>query len=106
MIHQNMHMLNAAVKAMQARGFHAQYPEHPKAYSEAAPSQGEAAFNAALHQPFKALLQTGETGWDGGETSPYTLETGGAIHFLQQTPWCKGPLLPQKHGGKRKADRL
>ncbi|HEY0272538.1 MAG TPA: aldehyde dehydrogenase family protein, partial [Chitinophaga sp.] len=78
--HQNI--IDAAVKANQARGFHAQYPEHPKAYGEAAPVQGEADFNAALHQPFKALLQTGETGWGGGETSPYTQEPLGITYPL------------------------
>lgn len=78
--HQNI--LDAAVKANQARGFYAQYPEHPKAYGEAAPAQGEAEFNDALHQPFKGLLQTGEGSWGGDEVSPYTQEKLGITYPL------------------------
>jgi phenylacetic acid degradation protein paaN len=76
--HQNT--IESAVKANQERIFFAQYPEHPKAYGEEGPAKGAASYQQMLHQPFKQLLQTGETGWIGEETSPYTLEKLGITY--------------------------
>lgn len=76
--HQNT--IDNAVKANQERIFFAQYPEHPKAYGEDAPAKGAASYQQMLHQPFKQLLQTGETGWAGEETSPYTREKLGITY--------------------------
>ncbi|ASZ10759.1 phenylacetic acid degradation protein PaaN [Chitinophaga pendula] len=76
--HQNT--IDNAVKANHERTFYAQYPEHPKAYGEEAPANGVASFQQMLQQPFKQLLQTGETGWSGEEVSPYTLEKLGITY--------------------------
>lgn len=76
--HQNT--IDNAVKANQERVFFAQYPEHPKAYGEEAPVKGTERYQQMLHQPFKQLLQTGETGWAGEETSPYTREKLGITY--------------------------
>lgn len=76
--HQNT--IDNAVKANHERTFFAQYPEHPKAYGEEAPANGTASFQQLLQQPFKQLLQTGETGWSGEEVSPYTLEKLGITY--------------------------
>lgn len=75
-------IIEKAVAANRNRTFYAQYPEHPKAYGEEAPAKATAAFKTLLHQPFKALLQEGESGWAGEEISPYTLEPSGITYPL------------------------
>ncbi len=42
----------------------------PKLYGETAPDEGKRAFEAHLGKPFE-LGQPGQTGWHGGESSPY-----------------------------------
>jgi len=76
--HQNT--IENAVKANHERAFYSQYPEHPKAYGENAAEQGETRYKALLQQPFKQLLQTGETSWAGEEVSPYTQEALGITY--------------------------
>ena len=76
--HQNT--IEKAVKANHERAFYSQYPEHPKAYGENAPDEGNTRFKAQLHNPFKQLLQTGEAGWAGEEVSPYTQEALGITY--------------------------
>ncbi|ACU58634.1 phenylacetic acid degradation protein PaaN [Chitinophaga pinensis] len=76
--HQNT--IENAVKANHERAFYSQYPEHPKAYGENAAEQGENRYKALLQQPFKQLLQTGETSWAGEEVSPYTQEALGITY--------------------------
>ncbi|RAJ10576.1 phenylacetic acid degradation protein paaN [Chitinophaga skermanii] len=68
--HQNT--LDNAVKANHERTFFAQYPEHPKAYGEEAPTRGEENFKAMLNRPFTALKQHVVESWVGEEVSPYT----------------------------------
>jgi len=67
--------LDQAVQAIQDRAFWSVYPEHPKAYGDEAPAEGEAAFTALLGEPF----ETGQS-HDGytavEETSPYGIELG------------------------------
>lgn len=65
-------IIDNAIKAIHARSFYAQYPEHPKAYGEEAPIKGLDAFNIQLNKPFKGLLQKNEAAWIGEESSPYT----------------------------------
>ncbi|WP_343700949.1 phenylacetic acid degradation protein PaaN [Chitinophaga sp.] len=81
--HQNI--IDNAVKANQNRTFYAQYPEHPKAYGEEAPPQGEASFKSLLQQPFSRLKQKIVTGWAGEEVSPYTGEPLGITYPLTDT---------------------
>jgi hypothetical protein len=76
--HQNI--IDNAVKANHERTFHAQYPEHPKAYGEEAPLQGEAAYKNQLNQPFSRLKQKVTDGWAGEEVSPYTREPLGITY--------------------------
>jgi hypothetical protein len=42
----------------------------PRAYGETAPEDGKLAFEGHLGKQF-ALGQPGQTGWQGGEESPY-----------------------------------
>jgi len=64
--------LTAAVAALQQRGYWAAYNEmpSPKVYGETAPDDGKRAFEAHLGQRFE-LGQPGQSGWQGGEQSPY-----------------------------------
>ncbi len=67
--------LDRAVQAIGARDYWSAYPEHPKAYGEEAPADGEAAFQELLGQPF-------DTGQDHDgctvveESSPYGIALG------------------------------
>ncbi|MDX2002669.1 MAG: phenylacetic acid degradation protein PaaN [Chitinophagales bacterium] len=70
----NKAIIENAVKAIQARTFYAQYPEHPKAYGEEAPAIGQQQFQSMLNTEYGGLLQEGEVSWAGEEVSPYTLE--------------------------------
>ncbi|MES2619327.1 MAG: phenylacetic acid degradation protein PaaN [Bacteroidota bacterium] len=65
-------IIDNAIKAIQARAFYAQYPEHPKAYGEEAPGKGLEIFNNQLGKPFNGLLQKNPVAWIGEEASPYT----------------------------------
>jgi phenylacetic acid degradation protein paaN len=65
--------LDRAVQAIQDRAFWSAYPEHPKAYGEDAPAEGEAAFKDLVGGEF----DTGQ-GHEGysivEETSPYGID--------------------------------
>lgn len=63
--------IERAIQAVHERTFYAGYPEHPKAYGVEAFGVGEAAFKATLNSEFQGLLQTGATGANGEEESPY-----------------------------------
>ncbi|MDW8419456.1 MAG: aldehyde dehydrogenase family protein, partial [Chitinophagales bacterium] len=65
-------IIDRAIRAIHARTFYAEYPEHPKAYGEEAPAKGLDAFNAQLGKPFNGLLQQNPVAWIGEEVSPYT----------------------------------
>ncbi len=67
--------LEGALHAIATRGYWSAYNEmpSPKAYGETAPDDGKQAFEAHLGQHF-ALGQPGQTGWHGGEQSPYGIE--------------------------------
>lgn len=67
-------IIDNAIKAIHARTFFAQYPEHPKAYGEEAAAQGLVAYNQQLGNKFDALQQQHPTGWIGEEVSPYTMK--------------------------------
>ena len=64
--------LEGALNAIHTRGYWAAYNEmpSPRAYGETAPDDGKRAFESHLGKQF-ALGQPGETGWTGGEQSPY-----------------------------------
>ncbi|MGV8898896.1 MAG: phenylacetic acid degradation protein PaaN [Burkholderiaceae bacterium] len=64
--------LESALKAIQTRGYWAAYNEmpSPKTYGETAPADGKSAFEAQLGQKFD-IAQPGQTGWQGGEQSPF-----------------------------------
>jgi len=66
------------VRAVHARAFYAQYPEHPKAYSEGSAEAGLERFNAMKGKPFAGLKQTGHP--VGEEVSPYTGESLGITY--------------------------
>ena len=65
-------ILNGALNAIATRGYWTPFPEmpSPKLYGETAPDDGKRAFEAHLGKQFE-LGQPGQTGWHGGETSPY-----------------------------------
>lgn len=64
--------LESALKAIQTRGYWAAYNEmpSPKTYGETAAEDGKRAFEAHLGQKFD-ITQPGQTGWQGGEQSPF-----------------------------------
>lgn len=67
--------LDGALAAIAARGYWSPYPELPKAYGEAAPAAGQAAFDGYLGNRFD-LGQPTTGRWVGEERSPYGLELG------------------------------
>ncbi|WP_300443903.1 phenylacetic acid degradation protein PaaN [Zoogloea sp.] len=69
--------LEAALGAIATRTYWSAYPEmpSPKVYGETAPDDGKRAFEAHLGQQFE-LGQPGQSGWQGGESSPYGIELG------------------------------
>ena len=64
--------LDGALNAIATRGYWSPYAEmpSPKLYGETAPEDGKRAFEAHLGKRFE-LEQPGQTGWHGGEVSPY-----------------------------------
>ena len=70
-------VLDGALQAIHHRGYWAAYAEapSPKAYGETAAEDGKRAFEALLGQRF-GLDQPGQTGWVGGEQSPYGIALG------------------------------
>ncbi len=62
--------LKKAREVIASRQFWSPYPESPRAYGEAAPSEGEAAFEARLGKRL-ALDQAADSWSAGGETSAY-----------------------------------
>jgi phenylacetic acid degradation protein paaN len=67
--------LDTALATIDSREYWSPYPEHPKAYVENAPAQGEAAFNARLGKAF-VLDQPSDRFLEVAETSPYGTELG------------------------------
>ena len=65
--------LEQALEAIKERSYWSSFPEHPKAYGEDAPADGEAAFEARLGQPF-SLDQPHDGYLAVEETSPYGIE--------------------------------
>lgn len=66
--------IDEAIEAVHARTFYAAYPEHPKAYAEDGPAKGGESFQALLNGKYTGLKTSGEAGWTGEESSPYTGE--------------------------------
>ena len=64
--------LDSALNAIATRTYWSAFPEmpSPKVYGESAPDEGKRAFEAHLGKQFE-LDQPGQSGWHGGETSPY-----------------------------------
>jgi len=67
--------LDRAVQAIEERSYWSAYPEHPKAYGEDAPAEGEAAFSALLGVPFETD-QDHHGFMEVAETSPFGIELG------------------------------
>jgi phenylacetic acid degradation protein paaN len=74
--------LQAAIEALRAREFYAQYPEIPsgKVYGEDSNEKQHAVFTAQLNHPFQGLLQTSDTQITGAENSPFTREALGVAY--------------------------
>lgn len=67
--------LDKALAAIRTREYWSPYPESPRAYDEAAPEEGEAAFLARLGKRF--VLDQPPEGWTSGdEASPYGIDLG------------------------------
>jgi phenylacetic acid degradation protein paaN len=67
------HTLEQALDTIDRRAYWSSYPEHPKAYGEDAPTEGEAAFQARLGKPFP-IDQPHEGYLAVEETSPYGID--------------------------------
>jgi phenylacetic acid degradation protein paaN len=67
--------LEGALNAIHTRGYWSAFNEmpSPKVYGETAPDDGKKAYESHLGQQF-ALNQPGQTGWVGGEQSPYGVD--------------------------------
>jgi len=67
--------LDGALKAIQARVYWAAFNEmpSPKSYGESAADDGQRAYEAHLGRKFD-LAQPGQSGWQGGEVSPYGID--------------------------------
>ncbi len=80
--------LDGALNAIHTRGYWAAYNEmpSPKTYGETAADDGKKAFDAHLGRQFP-LDQPGQTGWHGGEVSPY------GIDLQVQYPVCEAEAL-------------
>lgn len=67
--------LDGALNAIHTRGYWSAFNEmpSPKVYGETAPDDGKKAYEAHLGQQF-AIDQPGQTGWVGGEQSPYGVD--------------------------------
>ena len=80
--------LDGALNAIHTRGDWAAYNEmpSPKTYGETAADDGKKAFDAHLGRQFP-LDQPGQTGWHGGEVSPY------GIDLQVQYPVCEAEAL-------------
>ncbi|MEU6849385.1 phenylacetic acid degradation protein PaaN [Actinacidiphila alni] len=73
LIERHRDTLDKALDAVRTRAYWSPYPEHPKAYADAA--EGKAAFDALLGHRFD-LDQPGTDDWTGTERSPYGLDLG------------------------------
>jgi phenylacetic acid degradation protein paaN len=78
-------IVDRAIQAIHERTFFAQYPEHPKAYGEDAPSKGQEAYNQQVGKQFCGLLQQNPTAWIGEESSPYTKQAIGVTYPAFET---------------------
>jgi hypothetical protein len=67
--------LDRAVQAIEERSYWSAYPEHPKAYGEDAPAEGEAAFDGLLGVPFETD-QEHDGYMEVAETSPFGIDLG------------------------------
>jgi len=67
--------LEGALNAIHSRGYWSAFNEmpSPKVYGETAPDDGKKAYESHLGQQF-VLDQPGQTGWVGGEQSPYGVD--------------------------------
>lgn len=68
--------LEEAIHANSTREYYAHWNESPskKIYGETAAEEGESRFKSAVQGKFTRLLQTGEQGWHGEESSPFGLQ--------------------------------
>ncbi|MEX2589930.1 MAG: aldehyde dehydrogenase family protein, partial [Chitinophagales bacterium] len=73
-------IIEGAIKAIEARKFYAQYPEHPKAYPEDATQKAESYFKGLLNKKFEELQQGNPAEWIGEEVSPYTSDALGITY--------------------------
>lgn len=73
LIERHRDTLDKALDAVRTRAYWSPYPEHPKAYTDAA--EGKAAFDALLGHRFE-LDQPGTDDWTGTERSPYGPDLG------------------------------
>lgn len=80
---QHRSTLDRALEAIHTRGYWAAYNEmpSPKVYGESAAADGKQAFEGHLATRFE-LNQPGQTGWHGGEQSPY------GVRLEVQYPVC------------------
>lgn len=72
---QHRDTLDQALEMIEKRAYWSPFPEHPKAYGETAPVDGEAAFAARLGKPF-SIDQPHDGYLAVEETSPYGIELG------------------------------
>jgi phenylacetic acid degradation protein paaN len=90
-------VLEGALNAIATRGYWSAYPEmpSPKVYGETAQEDGKRAFEAHLGKQFE-LGQPGQTGWHGGEASPYGVAFGVSYPVCEPDALIKAGLAAMK----------
>jgi phenylacetic acid degradation protein paaN len=95
--------LDRAVQAIEERSYWSAYPEHPKAYGEEAPVEGEAAFEDLLGGPF-------DTDQDHGgfvevaESSPFGIELGITYPATDVDTVVRAAVAAMRTWGRASAD--
>jgi phenylacetic acid degradation protein paaN len=95
--------LDHAVRANTTREYFAHWNESPskKVYGETAAEEGESRFISGLQGKFTRLLQQGETGWHGEETSPF-----GLAMSIQYPLFSVEQLITNAHNARQNWQRL
>ena len=95
--------LARAVQAIEERSYWSAYPEHPKAYGEDAPAEGEAAFNELLGKPF-VTDQTHDGFIEVAESSPFGIDLGITYPAADVATVLKAAMVAKSPWGRMSAD--
>jgi phenylacetic acid degradation protein paaN len=95
--------LKRAIQAIEERSYWAAFPEHPKAYGEEAPIEGEAAFSELLRKPFDTD-QAHDGFLEVEESSPFGIELGITYPVTDVATVVESAVAAMGPWGKASAD--